>query len=254
LSVHNELLSKLNRQKTEFVQDMSHEMKAPLTVIAAGIDFADRQMKKESGSLHEAGEALDNIRNETQRLGRMVSGMVSLAHMNEVGTRARTNFSALIKNSAEAFRSSVEQRGNGFKVEIAPNMPETYIEGDRFTQVIVNLLSNASEHTENGSVTLTANFDGKYITVCVTDNGKGIEPELLPRVFERGVSGRDSTGYGLYISKVVVEAHGGEINIESPVAWARSSASAARPAEPGKGTAVKFSVPVYGGQEAGHNI
>jgi signal transduction histidine kinase len=105
--------------------------------------------------------------------------------------------------------------------------------------VLANLLSNAADHTQDGHITLAAHLAGKYITVSVTDTGNGIEPEFLPNVFERGVSGRGGTGYGLYICKTVVEAHGGTIEIES---------------EPGKGTAVTFTVPVYGGQEAGHSL
>jgi len=233
-----ESLTELNRTKTEFLQDMSHEMKAPLTVIATGIDFADMQLKAESGSLSEAGEALETVREETQRLGRMVSGMVNMASMSEVGeNRKRVDFSALLNNSAEAFRVAIQQRGNSLGVEIAEGLPDVFVENDRYVQVMANLFNNARDNTDNGLITLTADQDGKYISVRLTDTGVGIEPELLPRVFDRGVSGSGSTGYGLYICKTVVEAHGGSIAIES---------------EPDKGTAVTFTVPVYAGQEAGH--
>jgi signal transduction histidine kinase len=217
---------------------MSHEMKVPLTVIATGIDYADRQIKKEGGSLLEAGDALETVREETQRLGRMVGSMVNLAAINEKGdSRKRVDFSGLLRDSCEAFRYALEQKNNRLALDIAPGLPDVFVEGDSFTQVIVNLMSNAGEHTRDGRITLTANFDNEYVTVRVADTGEGIPPELMPRVFERGISGRGSTGYGLYISKIIVEAHGGTIRIEG---------------EPGKGASATFTVPVYGGQEAGH--
>ena len=240
LAERNVSLDNLNRTKTEFLQDMSHEMKAPLTVIATGIDFADMQIHKESADLERAAAALDNIREETQRLGRMVGGMVSLASMSEISeNRKRIDFAALLRNSAETFRPALEQRNNRLSVEIAPDLPDVFVESDRFAQVIANLLSNAAEYTRDGQLTLSADYDSAFITVRVSDTGDGIERSLLPKVFKRGVSGRDGTGYGLYICKTVVEAHGGTINIES---------------EPGKGTTVTFTVPVYGGQEAGHRL
>ncbi|MDR1067979.1 MAG: HAMP domain-containing histidine kinase, partial [Clostridiales Family XIII bacterium] len=240
LAVHNERLDKLNRAKTEFLQDMSHEMKSPLTVIATGIDFADREIHKESADMERTAAALDSIREETQRLGRMVGGMVNLASMSEISeNRKRVDFAALLRNSAEAFRLALERRNNRLSVEIAPGLPDVFMENDRFKQVLSNLFSNAAEHTENGKIVIAADCDGTFITVRVADTGEGIAPELLPDVFKRGVSGRGGTGYGLYICKTVVEAHGGTIKIESA---------------PGKGTAVTFTIPIYGGQEAGHTL
>ncbi|MCL1821107.1 MAG: HAMP domain-containing histidine kinase, partial [Oscillospiraceae bacterium] len=233
---HEESLIALNRTKTEFLQDMSHEMKNPLTLIATGIDYADMQIKAEVGDLSEATEALGRIREETQRLGRMVGGMVRLTAMSEVGeNRKRVDFAALLRDSAKAFRLPLERSGNKLEIEIAPALPNVFIESDRFKQVVVNLFMNAAEHTQNGQITLTAELDESFITVRLTDAGEGIAPELLPRVFERGVSGRGGTGYGLYLCKTIVEAHGGTITIESE-----------------RGTTVTFTVPVYGGQEAGH--
>lgn len=240
LAIQNAALGRMNQTKTEFLQDMSHEMKAPLTVIATGIDFADQEMKAEDGSLAEAGGALETIRDETQRLGRMVDGMAKLASINELSrNRARVDFAALLLDSAEAFRYQLEQQGVILTVEAAPGMPDVFVEKDAFSQVLANLLSNAAAHTAQGRISVTADYDDEYIAVRVADTGEGVPPGLLPHIFERGVSGRGSTGYGLYICKTVLEAHGGTIEIDS---------------EPGKGCAVTFTVPVYAGQEAGHRL
>lgn len=249
LTAKTEMLDKLNRTKTEFLQDMGHEMKNPLTVIATGIDFANREIKKKNGDIAEASDALDRIRDETQRLGRMVSGMVSLTSISGTGeNRKRTDFAALLRGSAEAFRPPLRQRNNDLTIDIAPDMPDVFVESDRFTQVMDNLLSNALAHTKDGLITLTANCDNDFITVCVTDTGEGIPPEILAHVFERGKSGRGSSGYGLYISKIIVEAHGGTIKINNSDLSTRNSQLVTT------GTIVTFTVPVYGGQEVGHNI
>jgi len=236
LSRQNETLNRLNRSKTDFLQDMSHEMKSPLTIIATGIDYADSIMRK-NGDISKAREALETIQEETQRLGRMVSGMVRLAHMDSDENRKRVDLSALIKNNAVAFQMT--HKNNSLRVETVSGLPDVFVEQDKFTQVINNLLINAAYHTQNGEIVISADVSNGYITVRVTDTGEGIERSLLPRIFERGVSGRGGTGYGLVICKDVVEAHGGDIKADS---------------EPGKGTAVTFTVPVYGGQEAGHTL
>ena len=238
LSLKNAALDKFNREKTEFFQDMSHEMKAPLTVIATGIDFADQEIKAENGILSEAVDALDIIRAETQRLGRMVGSMAEIASINEANeNRKKTNFAALLKEGADAFRYAMKQKNNTLTLKIDAGMPDVFIERDKVAQVIANLISNALCYTKDGNINISASFDDEYITTRISDTGIGIPHETLPMVFMRGVSGGSGTGYGLYICKTVVEAHGGGISIES---------------EPGEGSSVIFTIPVYGGQEAGH--
>ena len=238
LTERNVFLNNLNRMKTEFLQDMSHEMKAPLTLIATGIDYTEREIKKEDGNLPKAITVLDKIQNETQRLGRMINGMLKLASMKEAGeNRRRVDLAALLIISAETFRLALEQRNNNLQVEIASGMPDVFVEKDRFIQVIANLISNATDHTQNGRITLTTEYNRSFITVKVIDTGSGISPDILPDIFERGISGRSGTGYGLSLCKTIVEAHGGIIEIDS---------------KPAEGTTVMFTVPVYGGQEVGH--
>lgn len=226
-----------NKTKSRFLAVISHEIRTPLTVIATGIDFADEQVAI-GGDNNEIRNALDIVRNENQRLGRMVGSMAHLSAMGDSNEyRKRVDFSAFLRNSAEIFRLTIEKQKNTLQVELAAGLPDVYVEADRFTQIITNLFSNATRHTQDGQITLSAQFDETYITVNITDTGSGISPELLPRVFERGATGGYGAGYGLYICKTIVEAHGGTINIES---------------ELNKGTTVIFTVPVYGGQEAGY--
>jgi signal transduction histidine kinase len=119
------------------------------------------------------------------------------------------------------------------RVEIAPDLPQVYAVPEQLARVPVNLLQNAMNATAGGEISLAATFADGYITVKIRDSGTGIDPELLPRVFERGVSGGDGKGYGLAICKTIIEAHGGAIDIESKKGW---------------GATATFTVPLYGGQ------
>lgn len=100
---------------------------------------------------------------------------------------------------------------------------------------MANILQNVAAHTRQGDVTLRAGKVGHEVLVTVKDTGDGISAELLPHVFERGVS-TGGTGFGLYLCKTVVESHGGRIWIESA---------------PGSGTVVNLALPTYEGQFGG---
>ena len=229
----NRALEGLNHMKTEFLQDMSHEMQNPLTTVIRGIEFADSRLEKPDGG-QAAHDALNIAQEEAMRLGRMVASMVKLAAMSgSAESREKIDFSEMLHNCAELFRLQLDNRENTLQVAIDPDLPDVYGVADRLKEVPINLLANAAKHTRNGTVTLEASYDSGFITVTIRDTGEGIPPELLPHVFERGVSSSKSPGYGLSICRTIVEAHGGEIEIES---------------KEGRGTAATFTIPVYGGQ------
>jgi signal transduction histidine kinase len=230
----NDALNGINKMKTEFLQDIQHEIRNPLYVISLGTDFIHNSIETQGGA-EETHKALNNIQNEAMRLGRMINGMVDLAIMSEnQKSREKTDFAALLKKCAEASRLQAEQKRNTLRVEIAPDLPFVYAEPEQLQRVPINLLSNAINAAQDGEITVEAFAGDGYITVRVRDTGEGITRSLLPRVFERGVSGKGGKGYGLPMCKTIVEAHGGMIEIES---------------EPGAGTAATFTIPVYGGQD-----
>ena len=233
----NEILEKLNRAKTTFLQDMRHEIKNPLTVIATGIDYIDDQISSPDGDIDKAKKALTNLQGETQRIGRMLDSMADLAFISVIVNRERMNIAELLDEGVEAFRIAAAEHNINWSLKLANGIKDIFVERDKFVQVILNILSNAINHTKDGKISLSAEFDNKFVTVHISDTGTGIPAEILPRVFERGISSSGGTGYGLFISKTIIEAHGGTISITS---------------EPGNGTTVTFTVPVYGGQEARH--
>jgi signal transduction histidine kinase len=101
-------------------------------------------------------------------------------------------------------------------------------------QVLTNLCVNANRHTEGGTVRMAARAQAGAVAFSVQDNGEGVRPDLMGRVFERGVSGDHETGIGLAICRDVVEFHGGAISLEST---------------PGEGTLVAFTLPIAGQEE-----
>jgi signal transduction histidine kinase len=186
----------------------------------------------------EATRLLTDAQGEIMRLSRMVGGMLTLASISENPERRKTDFTALLQSASNVLELFLQKRGNRLETELAENLM-VFCDSDLLSQVIVNLLQNAHGHTENDAILLRAVLEKGKITVTVRDNGTGIAPDLLPRVFERGVSDGGGTGVRLYLCKTVIESHGGAIWIDST---------------PGAGTIVRFTLPVYEGQYGGDAV
>ncbi len=236
LDEQNAVLEQANRTKTEFLANASHEMRTPLTVTSVNVQTVIEILEDMGERVDdpEAEELLKNAQGEIMRLSRMVGGMLTLASMSESTDRQKLDFSSLVQSSVEMLRLNLSKRGNTMETDIEAGL-DVFGNADLLAQVLTNLLQNAGTHTENGTVAVSAKRKGSTITVTVRDTGVGIAPELLPRVFERGVS-TGGTGFGLYLCKTVVESHGGRIWVDSEV---------------GKGAAVHYTLPFYEGQLGG---
>lgn len=236
LDEQNKILARSNRAKTEFLSNSSHEMRTPLTVASVNVQtvIAILEDGGNPADLDEAKRLLQSAQNEIMRLSRMVGGLLHLSAMSENTDRRRMDLSALLIGIADAFRLYLGKKGNTLEIAVDGELC-VFGNADLLAQVLSNLLQNAGEHTKDGKITLTAKRVGEEILIAVRDTGTGISPERLPHVFERGVS-EGGTGFGLPLSKVVVEAHGGKIWLESEI---------------GAGTKAFVSLPVYGGQFGG---
>lgn len=231
-TAERELLAELDRHKTAFYSDVSHEMKTPLTVIAVNAEFAAQSVADE-----ETAADLAAISAEASRLTQMVTSLVQMNRLQAEGAEnAPMALEDLIGEIARMYQSLLTRKGNALQLHVEPELPRAAGSAERISQVMINLLSNANRHTKDGTVTIRASADKDAVRITVADTGEGISPALLPRVFERFVRGDgDGTGLGLPICKDIVEAHGGRIGIES---------------EPGRGTRVWFTLPIY--KEEGH--
>jgi len=248
LEVENAALDRLSRIKSEYMANLTHETKTPLTVISTHAQRAREifeEMKDENNVLltHKENlkadseaviKSLDIVQEETMRLSRFAGNALWLASTQESREQMKLNMGLFLTRSTEAYRSVIEKQGNTLTVHASDHLPNVFSKSDQLVQVMINLLTNANSHTKNGIITVEATSENEFVKVTITDNGRGIDPELLPHVFLRGVTDGGGTGMGLPISKNIIESHGGKIAIDS---------------ELGKGTAVTFWLPVYDDRE-----
>ena len=222
-----EELERLERVRSEFLSNMSHEIKTPLTVMSG---YAQRALRQTDALSGDTRQGLLTITLEAQRLSMLAEQLLdtSLEQMND-GAPRPVNPAQILERAAALCEPILKKNGNRLETQALAVCPDVLANEGMILQVLVNLCVNANRHTKNGAVAISADPEGNAVRFIVEDNGGGIEPELLARVFERGISGDGESGLGLAICKDVVESHGGQISIES---------------EPGEGTRVTFTLPV----------
>jgi signal transduction histidine kinase len=215
-----EQLEKLNSAKSNFVSIVSHEFRTPLT----GIQGFSELMRDEDLSVVEMKEYAGDINKDAQRLNRMITEMLDLDRM-ESGqmtlNRERTDINAVIAEAAD--RLSANAGRHPIHLRCDPDLPLIEIDTDKIKQVLLNLLSNAVKYSpEGGPITITTRVEGGMVHVFVRDEGMGIPPDSLDKVFERYSrieSGAtryiQGTGLGLPISRQIIEMHGGRAWVES---------------------------------------
>lgn len=226
----NKMLERLSHIKTEFLAGISHEMKTPLTVISNSAEVTRAQFEADATD-EETLDMLSDIAAEAQRLGRLVEQLLRVA----VDRQERLGFErvsiAEILRLAEATEPILAKNKNWLETEIPTGLPDILANKELIAQVLMNILTNANRHCKNQPITLSVQRDDdSFVRIIVSDKGDGISPELLPHIFHWGESGDGGTGYGLAISKDIIDTHGGRIKARS---------------EMGKGTSILFTLPVY---------
>lgn len=235
-------LRKLERMRTEFVANVSHELKTPLTSIKG---FAETLKMGDIDNREDMVRFLNIIEDEADRLYRLINDILSLSELEQGKTR-RANESIKVEKTIVEVLSMLKSQGDKKKIELSKEIHEEIgnLSGDpdKFKQMLINLVDNAIKYTpENGKVKVEAynlmdETNGNKVVIKVTDNGIGISKQHIPRLFERfyrvdkarsrKVGG---TGLGLAIVKHIVILFHGEIEVESEI---------------GKGTEFKIIIPV----------
>ena len=205
------------RQQRQFVADVSHELRTPLTTIRGNLALLRREP---SIRAEDKADILDDMAGESDRLIRLVNDLLTLAHA-ESGRSLQSEaigIKPLIEDVCRQARLLGPDRTIG-----CDDVPDVAVAGDRdaLKQVLLSLVDNALKHTD-GAIRLTSAIKDERVTISVRDAGPGIEPEMLPQVFERFCRGEEAStrpgiGLGLPIAKALVEAQGGSIAIESEV-------------------------------------
>ena len=229
-------LQELERVRAEFLGMVSHELRAPLisikgsasTVLDASPPPDRAEVVQIFRIVNEQADRMRALIADLLDAGRIDAGTLSVAP-------APADVAGLVEQARKTFLS-----GGGrhpLRIELAPELPRAMADELRIVQVLGNLLANAARHSpESSPIRVEAAPDGVHVAVSVADDGEGVAPELLPRLFQKHTgtgeagSGLRRAGLGLAICKGLVEAHGGRIRAESE--------------GPGRGTRVTFTLPV----------
>ena len=234
-------LEELERQRAEFLQMVSHELRAPLisvkgaaaTALGTAPRFDPAETREFFRIIDEQVDRMQGLISDLLDAGRIDSGTLSVdpqpSHVADLVDQARRTF--LSGGSVQSVQ-----------IDLPPDLPRVMVDARRIVQVLTNLLANAAKHSPISSpIQVSAVLDELHVAVSVSDEGRGMAPEAMPYLFKKRnpFAGRnedrglDGSGLGLLISKGLVEAHGGRI-------WAQSPGL-------GQGSRFTFTVPVLHG-------
>lgn len=243
LDERNAELDRINQNKTEFLSNISHELKTPLTVINSRIHTTSKELENYP-QLTETQKSMKLISGEVERMGLMVSQLLDISRIDEgrmLMEFASEDIVEIIHSTMDIYYPVFSKNRNQLTLVCNENIAKAQCDRIRIMQVLVNLIGNAVRNTRDGTITVAAETKGKEAVITVSDTGEGIAAERIPYIFERYKSHKEvqtketragwdtGTGLGLFICKHIVEAHGGRIWIDS---------------ELGIGTNARFTLPL----------
>ncbi len=218
-------LAELDRAKTAFFSNVSHEFRTPLTLMLSPLE---ELLGHSALSLRADDRALvDTAHRNGLRLLKLVNTLLDFSRIEAGRVEASfeaVDLAALTADLASSFRSAMERAGLAFVIDAQPLPQPVCVDREMWEKIVLNLLSNAFKFTFSGSVvvTLAPSADGKAAMLTVRDTGTGIPADQLPRLFERfhrvaGARGRsfEGSGIGLALVQELVKLNGGSIAVES---------------------------------------
>jgi len=238
LQKKNTQLRQLNQEKNQFLGMAAHDLRKPIGLI---LTYSEFLMEEISVSMNtEQRDFLTTIQNSSLFMKKLVDDFLDVAAI-EAGVfdldLEPVDVISLLEKSLKPNRLQAAKKGIELQI-IAPNAcPQVPLDASKIEQALTNLVSNAIEHSEPGStVTITLIYDSGYLVFEVRDQGSGIIPEDMDKLFKpfkktkaEKTSGEKSTGLGLVIARKIIMAHRGEIQVHS---------------QPGLGTTIRFTLPL----------
>ena len=215
-------IRRLETVRRDFVANVSHELKTPLTAIRG---FAETLASEVSGDAHHAQFA-ETIRANAERMQHLIDDLLDLSRIESGGwapSPVLVEIATAANEAAAPYREQASKRGSFIDVRVDPAAVAVRADPVAVRQALGNLVENAVRYTPpGGTVTIFSRLDGAFIVLGVRDTGAGIPREHLPRIFERFYRvdaarsrAEGGTGLGLAIVKHLVEAHGGQVRAES---------------------------------------
>ena len=217
-----EALAELDRAKTAFFSNISHEFRTPLTLALGPIE------EMLAGTLAApVRERLELAHRNHLRLLKLVNTLMDFARIEAGRVQAcyqPTDLAALTADLASVFRSAAERAGMRLLVDCPPLPEPIYVDREMWEKIVLNLLSNAMKHTFEGEIAVVLRATEGHVALEVRDTGTGIAAEEVPRLFERFHRIRDArarthegAGIGLALVQELVRLHGGTVRVESAV-------------------------------------
>lgn len=213
-------LSRVSQARKQMTADLAHDLRTPLSILRGYTEGLKDGRIQGSPALYSV------MHSEVEHLRHLVEDLrvLSLADAGELSLNRRSiDPVALIERAGLAYVVQAEEQGLVLQIETSPELPSVFVDTDRMAQVLNNLLANALRYTSQGAITLTAQMTESGVQFQVRDTGSGIASEDLPHIFDRFYRAdkarqRDdsgTSGLGLAIAKAIVEAHGGNIAVQS---------------------------------------
>jgi len=228
-------LEEADRVKTDFVANMSYELRTPLTSVGG---FAEMLQAGYAGELPPAAsDYVAAILESVDRLSKLIDDVLDLTQADTRGVvleRERVDIAGMCRAAAEAFRSRATEKKQKLELALEPSAGSVIGDARRLRESVEHILRNAVAYTdEGGHIWLKASGDEDNATIVVVDDGRGIPPEQQEQVFDRfhrsgAARSEAALGLGLPLTRQFVEAHGGTVELESAV---------------GKGTSITITVP-----------
>ena len=225
LTEANEQLKVHDKMQNEFINIAAHELRTPIQPILGLSEILRSRLRRAGGGgerrVGKEQEILDIIIRNANRLQRLAEDILDATKIESQLlklNKERFNLNELISNAVQDYRNQIEKGNRGVKLLYSPSKQDIVVEADRsrITQVISNLLNNAVKFTTEGTISISTEKKDNQVIVSVKDTGTGIDSEILPRLFSKfSAKSFEGTGLGLFISKNIVEAHGGKIWAEN---------------------------------------
>ncbi len=223
LALANARLQELDRLKSKFVSDVTHELRTPVTSLKLYLDL----IQQVTGEKQE--RYIQVVKSQADRLGTLISDILSLSKLEQekmAVSFAALDFNQLVLQVVQQYRPQAQAANLFLKCETAADLPPVWGHQTQIEQVVTNLVVNAINYTSQGGVWVTTAWDAatKMVQLTVKDTGMGILEQERPFLFDRfyrgertGQLSKPGTGLGLAIVREIVEVHHGKIDLESEV-------------------------------------